>query len=317
MSTTRNDNGKYVMSIIAFKNPKKLMRVAKKLIYKNYGFILRWKYLKYWVAHTRLKNPLIIYQMGKVGSSTLAKSLREACTDYEIFQVHFLTKEFINRVDKQYRDASKACNKIIIDQHLLESMYLEKKIIHRPIQSKWKVITIVRDPIARNISSFFQAFPIYFAKENADIQNNNLTQKEKIDLMIELFINKFERHNVPLEWFDVHMKPVFNIDVYEQDFQRSHGYAIYNIDKVDLLLLRLEDLNKCTKEAFYKFLSIENFELVHANISSDKAYSSNYSLFKDKLKLPKSYVSEMYNSKYMRHFYTEEEINIFSSKWSN
>ena len=136
-------------------------------------------------------------------------------------------------------------------------------------------------------------------------------------MLIELFINKFESHNVPLEWFDIHLKPVFNFDVYKQSFQPMHGYAIYNAEKVDILLLRLEDLNKCTKEAFYKFLSIDNFELFNTNISNDKTYSSNYSLFKDQLKLPKSYISEMYDSKYMRHFYTEAEIKILRSKWSN
>ena len=254
--------------------------------------------------------------MGKVGSSSLAKSLRKSINDYEIYQIHFLTKEFIERVNKQYREASKVRNQVIIETHFLASKYLAKIISQKSTCKKFKVISIVRDPIARNISSFFQAFPIYFADEYVTMQNTSLTNNDKIKLLIELFIKKFDRHNVPLEWFDIHMQPVFNIDIYAQSFTKSLGYKIYHADNIDLLILRLEDLNKNIETAMQAFLGIKNFKLENANISSGKDYSNDYSLFKNQLKLPQSYISDMYDSKYMKYFYTDSEINAFTSKWA-
>jgi hypothetical protein len=104
-------------------NPKRLLFSPKRLAYKNYDLIRRWKYLKFCLAHRNIEDPLITYQMGKVGSSTLANSLCNSDVYNEIFQVHFLTKDFIARVDKQYRAASKVHKRAIVDQHFIESMY--------------------------------------------------------------------------------------------------------------------------------------------------------------------------------------------------
>ena len=81
-------------------------------------------------------------------------------------------------------------------------------------------------------------------------------------------------------------------------------------------MLRLEDLNESIETALQSFLGIKSFKLENANVSSGKIYSDDYSLFKDQLKLPQSYIAKMYDSKYMRYFYTDSEINTFISKWT-
>ena len=127
----------------------------------------------------------------------------------------------------------------------------------------------------------------------------------------------FERlnHDTPLVFFDRELKSVFGVDVFASEFPKSEGFKIYKSEKADALVIRLENLNHCFKEAFKKFLNINNFTLENTNIGKAKVYASIYKKFKETIHLPDNYLDKFYNSKYMRHFYTEMEIEGFREKW--
>lgn len=253
--------------------------------------------------------------MGKVGSSTVFNSLDNLDIDMDIFQIHVLTDEWIKKVQDQYRHASRIHKRVIIDEHLLASLYLRRRMDKNNFSEKWKVISLVRDPIARNISTFFQAYPIYFAEFSRENKLQNDYMKGDISELTDLFMNSFEEHDTPLNWFDVHMKPAFGIDVFASEFPKEKGYKIYKGKDVDLLLVRLENLKACAAEAFRHFLGIEGFTLLDANISSDKDYSAAYNQFKKAIVLSEAYINSMYNSKFTRHFYTDNEIKQFKQIW--
>ena len=290
-----------------------LNKFCKKYFYTN-RLLESYRYEK---KQKDIENALIVFQMGKVGSSTIVRSLKHADNQFNIYQIHVLTHEWIKKVEKQYRDASKIHGKVLIDEDLLASMYLRKIIDKKTVTKKFKVITLIRDPIARNISSFFQAFSIYFPNEARQFKINKTKFEDNLDLLIDIFLNEFERHDVPLLWFDVHMKPSFDIDVYKSDFDPSIGYKIYHGKTADLLLLRLEDLDKCAEKAFKMFLNIDKFELEYTNISKEKEYGYAYGQFKNKIILPREYIDKIYHSKFVKHFYTEDEVQIFKTRWSN
>src|SRR3954467_9048640 len=48
-------------------------------------------------------DPIVIYQMGKVGSKTVERSLSAQTRDRPIFHVHFLTQEGLRREEAFYR----------------------------------------------------------------------------------------------------------------------------------------------------------------------------------------------------------------------
>jgi hypothetical protein len=64
-----------------------------------------------------------------------------------------------------------------------------------------------------------------------------------------------------------------------------------------------------------EFLRLEDFVLVNSNTAADKPYAALYMAFKQ-MPLPKAYVEAMYNTKFARHFYTEQEIQGFVRRWS-
>jgi hypothetical protein len=244
--------------------------------------------------------------MGKVGSSTIKESLRKlGLGSIQIYHVHYLTKENINNILKYFIETKR-----VPTSHIWESQYLRSQISRGLNGKKWKIVTLVREPIARNISAFFQNIHKWFPNFDSQCKMQLL----KIEDLMDSFLKDFP-HEEALIWFDSEMKKVFNVDVFAKDFPKSKGYQIYHGENFDILLLKMENLNKCSQEAFKNFLNVESFKIINANISDEKEYFLIYKRFIDSIILPNSYINRMYASKLVRHFYSDEEINTFETKW--
>jgi hypothetical protein len=189
---------------------------------------------------------------------------------------------------------------------------LRRQIDSNP-DRKWSVISLTRDPVARNVSMFFQMLDIHFPGWKSKYKKGHLNLEE----LQYFLVHEFWSGNAPELWFDDQMNPVFHIDVYASSFPHDQGYKIYPGNKnVKLLLIRLEDLDHVARQAMAEFLQIKRFRLIKSNVGEKKEYSTLYREFK-RMPLPKSYLEKMYSLKYTRHFYTEQEINKFYQRWTS
>jgi hypothetical protein len=256
-------------------------------------------------ASLKKREVLIVHQMGKVGSSTIVKSLEELQLDIPIFHTHSLNIEHLRS-----REKYKRLNCQEVPPRVIQGQYLRKAIDRGLLGKSWKVISLVRDPISRNISAFFQNINDYFP----DYFNRYSSGSLQLDEIVSTFLEKYN-HDAPLNWFDQEMKEVFGIDVFSSDFPISKGYKIFKHDQIDLLLLRLEDIDNCSQNAFREFLGIEEFTLKGANIGDGKLYKDAYQQIKNSVSLPNWYLEKFCSSKLMRHFYSESEINGFRTTW--
>jgi tetratricopeptide (TPR) repeat protein len=247
--------------------------------------------------------PVVIYQMGKVGSTSVYESLKALNLDSPIYHVQYLTETGIKRIGNKNVDSR-------IPRHLNESMQLRRLIDNRNKYNYWKIISFVRDPIARNISAFFQNISHWYP----EIYSDAIPISTKIKNLINIFLHNYP-HEIPIEWFDEELKQVFSIDVFESDFPKDKGFKTYRCDKNELLLMRVENLDKCASEALNTFLNINDFKLLKDNLAENKRYFEIYKLFKSQINLPQGMVEKIYNSKYAKHFYTPTELSSFISKW--
>ncbi|MBI5825772.1 MAG: glycoside hydrolase family 99-like domain-containing protein [Chloroflexi bacterium] len=261
--------------------------------------------------HSVSPHPIIIFQPGKVGSTSVHVSLEKKYKDIgistPIHHAHILENideriEFVSRIRKNPSNTIKK---------LLESKNLRDEIYSQPEKS-WNIVSLVRDPVAQKISALFQLIDEYFPdwKQRFDTGANSLMDLQKFFLEKEEFqVNGLDA------WFENQLKPLCNIDIFDIPFAKEAGYQIYNPgSRINLLIVRLEDLNLVAGQAFKEFINIEDFSIINTNIGEEKPYYQLYNQFKS-LPVPIEYLDNAYNSRYARHFYTDDEINFFRERW--
>jgi lipopolysaccharide biosynthesis protein/ubiquinone/menaquinone biosynthesis C-methylase UbiE len=255
--------------------------------------------------------PLIIYQMGKVGSVSVIQSLHKAYQDLSlpipIHHVHVM--EDLDRMEAAIRQERKDPAGTL--GAIEAGRKLRQQIDSNP-NKYWKIISLVREPVARNVATFFQNLREFVP----DWEARSAAGELQPEYLQGIFIGIDSIHYAPERWFDAQLKPVFDIDVFASPFPTECGYKIYwSKPLTPLLVIRLEDLNRCAGEAMKEFLGLDPFEVINQNVGDEKPYGGLYKSFKA-LPLPETYITRMYTSKYARHFYSPEEIIRFSKKWS-
>jgi hypothetical protein len=300
-------------------------RVLRPLAYRRYP--LARLYTRATLAVTRLKRPLLVYTMGKVGSSSLARSLQKAAPELDVLHLHRLVPEHLARADDLYREAARGhegtpAARTFRPHHVWLGQHLSGRIDRGPPGGdRWTVITLIRDPVARNVSSFFQNLFLFFGYDWAGQLLSKSPDTVVADLE-RLFLGSYARERWwalgkdanPLTWFDDELRTVFGVDVLAEPFPTDIGFKIHEGPRARVLLIRLEDLDRCAPEAIQAFLGLRAFEPQRRNVASGKPYASLYRRFVESIDLPTEYVDRLYGSRVARHFYTERELASFRSR---
>lgn len=272
------------------------------------------------------KHPIVVYQMGKVGSMTVVNSLQKLKLDRLVFHVHYLDQDRINELglscknDWWYKSKNSEHFETMVRKHW-ECEYLASLIKGPILGDKWRIISLVRDPIARNASVYFQGLTFDHVNKDLIKVKSGWNFERIIDLndlteFVNLFFEKVD-HDRPLNFFDSEIKRVLGIDVFSRPFPKRKGYQIYNGKNCDLLLIKLENLNSCAERAFNEFLNLKDFSLVISNTSKERKTGFLYKKFLNSVEFPKSYLDKFYKSKFAEHFYTKEELKTFENRWAN
>jgi hypothetical protein len=228
--------------------------------------------------------PVIVYQMAKVGSSAIVEALRRE--PLPLFHVHRMSAEHLERMRAERR--ARGWLVPPIQRHDRVGLALNAKIIAagRPA----KIVTLVRDPIARNLSSYFEHLDAIWNVRDAHAVI-------PLDELCSGFVERF-LHDEPLTWFDDEMLPVLGVDVYEHPFP-ADGHTTIG----DILILRSELPDDVKRSALSSFLSRAIAPLRRVNETRDTAKGAVYEQFRRALRIPDDYVARMRSSRYYQHFY--------------
>ena len=269
-------------------------------------------------------SPIVVHTMGKVGSTTVLNAVQNLAGDRLVFHTHYLAKEITDPIELRCKTMFHSHRTQLPLKLLWRSEFLYHQLLNAGSkQDKWKFITLTRDPVARNISAFFEnvfitprgtdeTIKVFSPFYNIDTETN-IQDTEKL---IELFFSKWADHHGPADFFEREFKGILGLDLYAKDFPRQHGYQIYSGNKADAILIRLEDFNSTTSTALAKFLGIQGIDLLCQNMTTIKPYGHVYKKIISNIKLDNSYLDEMYGSRYAKHFYTSEEIAGFRRRWT-
>lgn len=255
---------------------------------------------------------VIIYQMGKVGSTTIHKALEAADLPFPIYKVHFLSDEGMAHGETFHQKTLKVPWEST--PHIQTSRLLRDKISSDP-SARWQIITLVREPIGRELSEFFQYVHSLYP-ELLDEQGE-IDKKRALRMLRTKFMFYKPESSYTARWFDMEIKQMFGIDVYDHPFDRKAGYTVIKQGNVELLTLRLEDLDDTFMPAVTPFLNVETpIPLARSNVRSEQKRGDAYREIIEDFKVRPAICERIYASKYATHFYSEAERAQFAQKWS-
>lgn len=256
--------------------------------------------LRFWKKRPR--RPVLVYQMGKVASSSVYFSLKNTGR-FDVYHVHRLNPRNIRNF--QQRRARAGTDLPVEPQGRL----VYEKFIRSDRVPPTKIIALVREPIGRNISAFFQNLHLF-------VKPFDPQAIPDVERLIPEFFEKYD-HDIPLTWFDDEIRATTGIDVYQHPFPHAVGSQVIDAPPYHLLVMR-HDLDDRKKETcIADFLGLETFRLSRANESASKAYSAIYKEVTRSIRIPDDYADRMLDSKYTRHFYSPEEIRAIRTRWTS
>ncbi len=274
-----------------------------RFIYGHFGALL----INLSHGYRRGQSPIIVYSMPKVGSTSMQTSLlKHRIWSYQVHQIQDVS---VYPYKIKYPVDMKFYRRWIRAWRLQHRYWTAKGLDEKFIKPKrfTKIITLVRDPITRNMSKFFD--DPWRLVDGQDV--GTLSQ----DKLIDLFLNKHNHQGV-FKWFDREFKAGLGIDVYQYPFPYEQGYQRIKQDCFDVLVLRVELDDALKEKAIADFLDIPTFNLTRKYEGETRVHGPRYREFKEKIRLPQSYLDMMCDAKYTRHFYSSDEIEQMRQRWS-
>lgn len=116
--------------------------------------------------------------------------------------------------------------------------------------------------------------------------------------------------------------PKFNeefLDLMKYEFDKEQGYSIIKDDNIEVFVYTLEKMNDIAKPLSdwvcegTNNTPFDSWE--RANLAEDKWIAETYKQAQKELKFSREYFEKCYNDPYVKHFYSNEDIEKFKQKW--
>ena len=247
--------------------------------------------------YANIMNTIIVYQPGKVGSSTICDSLSAVSIKNATF--HYLV---------DYPP--------VFELGLTD--YLKTALCTIRKREHIKIITLIREPIIREYSLLFQYLGMFGPYMYMSVGDSFIDTCAKV-LETHTFSlrDKGSSYGSQFDWFDCELKTAFGIDVFGHPFDREKGYTIIKQGNIELLLMKLEKLDSL-EPIIGDFVGAPNFKLINSNEGSNKIYKYLYKNVRESIKISREVVDVYYkDNPRMDHFYSEEEKAKFMEKWED
>lgn len=226
---------------------------------------------------------VLVFQPGKVGSTTVYRSLEKM----QINAIHLHT--FSDFLSEYKRFIQECLNSI-------------------------KIITLVREPIGRDISDFIQ----YFKWDYLMVDRMHLQKMDSNieDRLIDSLRNQCNvGDGLEFDWFHTELESLTGIDVFQYPFDKEMGYVQISKGKYQVLVLTLEKLNE-NRQIIADFCEIDDFVLENENEAKNKRYKYLYANLMEKIKIPQDIIDKYYyDNKSMDYFYSDDMKRRFLEKY--
>ncbi len=277
---------------------------TRRFIARHLNFLVELVYKIRFKVLVFKSEPILILTPGKVGSSSIYYTLKRY-TKHPVFHIHRFSQNGI----EESRKENLLSDRKSVPLHLIVSKNLRTKLKDYP--GRVYIIVSVREPISREVSSFFQNTEML--KNTLEGKNLNIDREKAIDVLSKKLKSNI-CHSLA-KWFEEEIYANFGINVFETPFDEKQGYTIVRNEKYHFLLLKMEDVDRIFQKAITEFLNLDNqIILEHENIGDSKHYADAYNEIKNKIKLSQDDMDSVVHSKFFELFYKSQEVGV-RDKW--
>ena len=276
--------------------------------------------LRFRLEHRASAPPIVVHQMARVGSISVLHAVLGCFERGRVFHTHYLNPATIAGERARVELLHRTRGDVGLSRELLAATMLAERWRREggrrgdgeDTARKWRVVTLVRDPVARTISAFFR----HFAYNHPQLPATFHEDPRNVGQLLELFLAPDEEERrVTRQWFDRELREPLDFDVFASPFPRETGFSRWTTDRAELLLIRTEDLDRVGERALRDFLGAPALVLRTRNRGVEQSYGGAYTEFMRRLRLPSIYLDEMYDAPLARHFYGEEERGRLRRGW--
>ncbi len=230
-----------------------------------------------------------VFISGKVASKSIChtlKSLPENVLPAQVYHVHQMNPNTICRHLPRFLPER---------SHAAVGLALKKLYDNKSLNLQWKFIAGVRDPVSGALSGVFENWP--------DVKEEDI--QDKLSKILKYRLNHFEIQ---------YLEPL-GINVYDYPFDYHKKFQVIEERNSSVLIYRLEELPEIFPAAMQEYLGLENLKLSRVNLAEEKKYAKRYQEIRDKIGFDQDFLQEIYDHHYVKHFYTEAEIERFMNRW--
>jgi hypothetical protein len=244
------------------------------------------------------KELVLIYTIGKVGSSSVYDSLRKNKKFVlPVFHIHSLEPSRILEQKEYYKNSERGS----VPFHLIQSSILSELLSN--YSGKIYVISLIREPLNRELSSLFQ--------DSFNFTSSSNLIDSDMDSVIENKLQALLKSLPEDEWFSNELEKVFGFDIYKMPFDIDKGYQIENKNNITLAFIRLESLRSIFPQAMKELFGRDyNLTLVDSNIGDDKFYNDAYKEIRTRINFSKSEIDYLLKTNFMQKFYKDQKDAI-------
>lgn len=253
-------------------------------------------------------NPILVYQMGKVGSSSVVRTLEHLRLGRPVLHVHTLDADHVKRAIRKQR----ASVSPYLPEHLIASSLLVDRLAEGDFPCQ--IVTLTREPVGRAISFVFEDW-----KKKA-LQAQRADGRLDIDAMADAVTNLLHEHAGhadPGQWFERELHAGLGVDVFSVPYDRDRGFTVVREGAVTALVMRMEDLDRALVPGLATLLDVDpsHITVQRANTGGQKWYAEALRTVKDSYRLPADLAGEIFETRYMRHFYSQEADRL-RQRWT-
>jgi hypothetical protein len=269
-----------------------------------------WHHVHLWwtLLNVERRNPILVYQMGKVGSSTVVRTLERLDLDAPVLHVHTLDPDHLQLAVRKERASTRSH----LPEHLIASSILVDRLEKRNFPCR--VITLTREPVGRAISFAFEDWKK--KAPEAKKSGGSLDGRAMSEAVTQL-LRPGSGHANPGQWFERELHNCLGIDVFAEPYDIERGFSLVRNGPVTALIIRVEDLDRALTQGLAALLEMEisRRAIQRANTGRKKWYADALHSVKTSYRLPAGLAEFIFGTRYVNHFYGGE-LDRLRARWT-